>query len=967
MREHAAAAQGPAEAPRGVEGVVGKQTLATGAEGASGGRAGGGGRGLAPYAASVKQAFAAGGGAPIQARLTPKGEELAAAWQREVLGASTLPYDQVFQQGTQLIQALRVNDLSPEAGDMALLGLIQNFQLQRPDPHAIFDDVVPGVVAMQRIGGAHQRLLGQLDQHIKFGAIDEYVERELQRTAQVLNQGEEQGQSIRAVRGGSLTSMKDPSGDLSPSLNSEGRGQKLELAQSFNNFTAGRAQPQAPKGILLYRRVKGEHLKALRNGASFDEILPFSASWSRQFAVDWAPGEGVVFEIDVPMSYPMLFQARRPGAQVPEGGPQPLNQEQGEVTLVQSRLTLTQDPRQEGPNMIARASAAPLTMDIAERQHDAMNVMPDEHRMFVNAQQRDEDPQELSDQQEQIAHGLAQLGGARGTLMTLAQNASTPQLQAVGQVVFGFADKHKPDLGPVTSVLLAFGQLRAGDQPLLQMLLRRVFDPQYYSGTSEKFTPDRVIGLVRVLLPAMAKALGGVVQLKVSGGGGSATPDAPAPTGGGNALPTELRAHMEKAFSTDFTDVRVHEGAHVSALGAHAYAQGSALHFAPGQYAPDSAEGRELIGHELAHVVQQRTGRVGSGDGGVNRDGSLEAEADAAGARAARGDVTGLAGGEARSTSGGPKQRKLTAEGEPATAIRDLLLAHSARNADLEKIRDNDNIDFVFMPATDPPGQFRGVSGWTRAKLRNAEGELIATVGNGAEARGLSKAILGKLAKLEVEIWGFTLETSEATGGVVAASPTGQTLTMIHEFERHALPFYDLYNDVVFGQFNDDMEGGDTHVGAIATDLAMERRGQAPLQHADPQLAANTVITTLSYAATLGAAQKAEALFRLWMDTVHRGVAFAQLRNRYTPGNTAIWQAFAALHGKMSTGHKGAAHEVVATGKHVIIIAGAFIGQEGVANNDDVPEEIRESPDEFMVTIGGAAVAYLPIDCWVLA
>lgn len=928
----------------------------------------------ASYAASIRGAFAAGGGAPIQARLTQRGEALAAAWQRDVLAEVTLPHSQAFGETARMIQALHGNAMEPEAGDRALLALLSSYQLPPPDPGAIFEDAAPGEVAMQRIGDAHRRLLAELGQHIQFGAIDEYVEGELRRTAGVLGQNNDQARAIRAVRGGSLTSMRDPSGDLSPSLNTESRAQKLHLVEAFNQFTEGRAQPPAPKGIVLYRRVKGEHLKALRNGATFDEIVPFSASWSRSFAEDWSPGEGLIFEIDVPMSYPMLFQARRPGAQVPQDGPVPLNQDQAEVTLVQSRLTLLEDPRrvrdgQQRENFVVRATATPLGTAIAQRQHEAMELMNDDDRVFVNAQQRDEDPVAPNAGQREIDDGLAQLGGARAALMTLAQGATTERLLAIGALVGTFANQHQPALGPVTSVLRAFSTLGAGDQPLLQMLLRRVFNPQYYTGTDARFTPARVLELLRLLLPRMATALGGQLQLKMTGGGG-AIPDTPAPIGGGSALPDALRAQMEQAFAADFSDVRVHEGAHVSALGALAYAQGSGLHFAPGQYAPDSEAGRELIGHELAHVVQQRAGRVAGGDGGVNRDASLEAEADAAGAKAARGVAPGLAGGEARGTSGAVKQRKLVAEDEPSQRIRDLLRTYSSRRTDLGAIANSDTFDFVFLPAVEPPDQLRGVSGWTRAILKDSDGGVIATIGSSEQARGLGKNVLMRLARMEVEIWGFTLETSEATGDVVAASTIGQTLTMIHEVERHALPFYDLFNDVMMARFQDEVGGGG-HVDAIVDDLQMERRGHAVLQHADPALAANTVITTLGYAATLDAAAKAEALLRLYMDNIHRGVALDALRQRYVPthGETEIWRAFADLCTKLSSARRGEPNQALAPGRRVIVLAGFYTGREGTVDRLAVPDEEREHDDEVLVEIDGthSLVAFRPLDCFVLA
>lgn len=108
--------------------------------------------------------------------------------------------------------------------------------------------------------------------------------------------------------------------------------------------------------------------------------------------------------------------------------------------------------------------------------------------------------------------------------------------------------------------------------------------------------------------------------------------------GGGRPLPEPVRRKMEQAFGTDFSDVRVHVGPQAGAIGALAFTLGSDIHFAPGLYNPDSHQGQHLLGHELAHVVQQRTGRVrnpfGSGVA-VVQDPALEAEADRLGLRAA--------------------------------------------------------------------------------------------------------------------------------------------------------------------------------------------------------------------------------------------------------------------------------------------------------------------------------------------
>lgn len=142
-----------------------------------------------------------------------------------------------------------------------------------------------------------------------------------------------------------------------------------------------------------------------------------------------------------------------------------------------------------------------------------------------------------------------------------------------------------------------------------------------------------------------------LVQLAADRAAAPAAGDASvaSPAGGGQPLPAGVRGKMEASFGTDFSAVRVHEGAQAQQLGALAYAQGTDVHFAPGQYQPESQGGQALIGHELAHVVQQGAGRVAApvqGKGApVVADQGLEDEADRAGQAAARGEPARVSGG----------------------------------------------------------------------------------------------------------------------------------------------------------------------------------------------------------------------------------------------------------------------------------------------------------------------------------
>ncbi|WP_294592992.1 DUF4157 domain-containing protein [uncultured Bacteroides sp.] len=106
-------------------------------------------------------------------------------------------------------------------------------------------------------------------------------------------------------------------------------------------------------------------------------------------------------------------------------------------------------------------------------------------------------------------------------------------------------------------------------------------------------------------------------------------------------IPDDVKQRMEDSFGTDFSSVRVHpDSAKAPEVGALAYTQGTDIHFAPGQFKPDTSAGQQLLGHELTHVVQQAEGRVQPtteiGGIPVNDNEGLEHEADVLGAKAAR-------------------------------------------------------------------------------------------------------------------------------------------------------------------------------------------------------------------------------------------------------------------------------------------------------------------------------------------
>jgi hypothetical protein len=78
----------------------------------------------------------------------------------------------------------------------------------------------------------------------------------------------------------------------------------------------------------------------------------------------------------------------------------------------------------------------------------------------------------------------------------------------------------------------------------------------------------------------------------------------------GQPLGSGLRSMMETRFGHDFSRVRVHadnKAAEASrAVNAAAFTLGHDIVFARGRYSPESVAGRNLLLHELVHVMQQR-------------------------------------------------------------------------------------------------------------------------------------------------------------------------------------------------------------------------------------------------------------------------------------------------------------------------------------------------------------------------
>ena len=136
--------------------------------------------------------------------------------------------------------------------------------------------------------------------------------------------------------------------------------------------------------------------------------------------------------------------------------------------------------------------------------------------------------------------------------------------------------------------------------------------------------------------------------------------------GRGQSLDTTLQMQMSQAMGHDFSGVRVHTSGEANdlnqQLSAKAFTTGQDIFFRSGEYNPGSSGGRELIAHELTHVVQQSSGAVGGGGGQMTvnpPDDVYEQEADAVARQVAGMDLSATGGGDSVQRQEVPEEEEL--------------------------------------------------------------------------------------------------------------------------------------------------------------------------------------------------------------------------------------------------------------------------------------------------------------------
>jgi len=164
---------------------------------------------------------------------------------------------------------------------------------------------------------------------------------------------------------------------------------------------------------------------------------------------------------------------------------------------------------------------------------------------------------------------------------------------------------------------------------------------------------------------------------------------------GGQPLPQSEREFFEPRMGVDLGDVRVHadgEAAETSQdLNARAYTVGSHVAFNNGEYQPGTSAGRQLLAHELTHVVQQ---------GGA---GQLQPQRQAKLNRCASLDCMGQSGLMKASL-----QRQVAEPAAPSTLTAPPLPAKTNRCANAECMSQMEAMKPRSQPAAKDRGEVKG-------------------------------------------------------------------------------------------------------------------------------------------------------------------------------------------------------------------------------------------------------------------
>ncbi len=253
-----------------------------------------------------------------------------------------------------------------------------------------------------------------------------------------------------------------------------------------------------------------------------------------------------------------------------------------------------------------------------------------------------------------------------------------------------------------------------------------------------------------------------------------------------------LAAQMRRTFGGAAVDVAIAPNStRPLAAGAEGVAVGEQVYIAPGFYDLTTPEGRERLGHEVAHVLQQRRGRDLPARLGAGERAGLEAEADHAGRAFARGErfavqgrapvqvalFKGAAPAKAPATTttidlkaGGRIERKPPA---PEPTAGDAAAAPAAGGKDKPKVKEQLIVTYGAVQASNPFTIERDESG--EAKRLVGEGTLTLPASTYMKKLDLDLSLgsdgyvvakLRESATTTIQIGGLTIQSGTLTAAI---------------------------------------------------------------------------------------------------------------------------------------------------------------------------------------------------------
>ncbi|UFZ05156.1 DUF4157 domain-containing protein [Bradyrhizobium ontarionense] len=267
----------------------------------------------------------------------------------------------------------------------------------------------------------------------------------------------------------------------------------------------------------------------------------------------------------------------------------------------------------------------------------------------------------------------------------------------------------------------------------------------------------------------------------------------------GQPMPPAQRTRMEEKFGQDFSAVRIHADASAqnsaAAVKARAYTVGRDIVFGSAAPDPASTAGQRLLGHELAHVVQQSRGGVAAG---IDPDPRLETEARRAGETVAANGAVQVAGGAGR---GLQRNAKSDAQ-EPTNANTDGpylddpdLLSMGYRQGDYAYVSEGTTIDNVPVKADERSYSYGreqdvGVEDAQkiyRAAMQNRYGVTPVVIdGEVAMVQGVGAEDQGEIIGNEVIVMHDLATEAEVTRRAGTSNPqTFETFSKQYQKERH--------------------------------------------------------------------------------------------------------------------------------------------------------------------------------------